>query len=797
MVATELQQIHHNVFVGPRCHEQSVRGLGNTEYGVMVIGVAPGKDELKSGKPLTGPTGQIFDVILKAVGFPRSQVYVTNMCCWYVSGKIKRADMDKCHARLHNEILMVRPKLIIILGTEVCEYWTGYTISKARGAALWNTEYNCYVMPVIQPAALFHSGDVDTSNAATDKVSNVAYDIVRDLRKIPEILSWPTDGSRSNVEYTVCETTAEAQSVLDSLPRDCTVALDVETNAKMMDVIDIKKDALICLAVSAGGHSWVFPVHVCAGLNWPDDIRWGFHSASFDTSIVHRDLGVWLQVHEDSMLQSYTCDERPGYHGLKPLAREFEGSGFYETKRIKGNLPAIYEYNAYDAAYTARLANGKLRQWQDLEGTRAVYDKLLIPATNVFKEMQDRGARVDAKLLRRLEDEWGNEIETELASMQEMAYAAGWPVGDINLNSPTQLSKLLYGVIGLSGGPSTNKQNLERLQGEHPFVDALSRFRSLQRNYDTYVEGFVEHIRVHGLDHGRVHPYAMLHGTVTGRRAYRNPPVQTIPRPSNNANKYGLLRRAFIPTNDDYEIAYVDYSRAEIYTAFGYSHDPVMWEALQKDYHLETAVNVMHKDRAMLLADEDYREEMRRIAKIVTFGIFYGMEAYSLATIAGISVSEASEYIESFFASNKEYAKFYQRTLTQLQATGEIESLTGRKRRFVLLQDNPRALKQAVNFPVQSTAGDLTLTAMIKLHPMLKQYDTHIMFDVHDAIVFEVSKKHKHVALPLIKEVMESKLFAEYDPDFPSVPVELYCGRSWGHAQKIKDVYNIGSVVAA
>lgn len=789
----KLTRIVENLVQGPECHDNCIRGLGSTQSGVMVIGIAPGREEMKTGKPLTGPTGRLFDSILKAVGFPRSEMYVTNMCCTYIVGKIRREHMNRCYQRLKNEINLVQPKLILLLGGEVCEYWTGYTISKARGAALWNTEYNCYVMPMIQPAALFHQDLDTTSNASTDRVSNVGYDIVRDLRKIPDILSWPQDGSRGNVEYTVCTSTAEAQQVLNTLPRDRTVALDVETNAKMMDVIDIKKDALICLAVSAGGHSWVFPVHICTGLNWPTDIRWGFHAASFDTSIVHRDLGVWLQVHEDSMLQSYTCDERPGYHGLKPLAREFEGSGFYETKRIKGNLPAIYEYNAYDAAYTARLSNGKLRKWQDMEGTRTVYDRLLIPAVNVFKEMQDRGARVDAKLIRSLEESWGNERDSELLRMQQMAYDAGWPEEDINLNSPPQLSKLLYGVIGLDGGPSTNKESLERLAGQHPFVDALQSFRSLQRNYDTYVKGFVEHIRIHGIDHGRVHPYAMLHGTVTGRRAYRNPPVQTIPRTSNNANKYGLLRRAFIPTNDDYEIMYADYQRAEIWTAYAYSRDENLYNALQKDFHLETAVNVMHRSRERMLADKNYREEQRRIAKIVTFGILYNMQEYTLSKTAGISVEEARTYIDNFFITYNKYAEYQQRTIDTLRRTAELETITGRKRRFVLFQEDARVLSQSVNFCIQSTAGDVTLAAMIKLHYMLKPYDSHILFDVHDAIIFEIAKKHRQTVVPMIIEVMQESQFPEYD--FPSIPVDAFIGHNWGAAKPIKFVE--GRVVAA
>lgn len=759
--------------------------MGNPQYGVMVIGVAPGKDEMKFGRPMIGPNGKLFDQLTSACGFPREKMYVTNMACTYIDGKIKKDHMHPCFQRVEQEIRTLKPHLIVLLGSEVCQYWTGKTIMQARGAVLWAEKYKCYVMPMLQPAALFHD-DASKGNAQTDRISNAGYDLVRDLRKIPDIMTWPKDGSKGHVPYEVIKDGDHAQQVLDGLRRDCPVAIDIETGYYLVDVIDVALDDIACLAISDGTNTWVGEADHFRKVAWPLDVKWTPHYSQYDMAMIHKEYGVWLPIAEDTLLMSYTCDERPRYHSLKPLAREFEGAGFYEEKR-SASLEELMAYNAKDAAYTARLAQGKLRTWQEEEGTRAVYERLLIPAVNVFKEVKARGARVDQHLLRELEREWGDERDQEMQRIQEMAYEAGWPDNTINLGSWQQLSKLLYGVIGLPGGPSTKKEVLEELQGQHPFIDALLEYRHLEHNYGIYVKGWVEHIKTHEIGHGRVHPDINLHGTATGRRSYGNPAVQTIPRPSNQANKYGRLRQAIIPTSDDYEIAYADYSRAEIFTAYGYSRDPVMWEALQKDYHLETAVNVMRKDRARMMADDNYREEMRRIAKIVTFGIFYGMEAFSLSKTAEITVNEAQAYINGFFKSNAMYAKWYQQTLRTLMETGEISSLTGRKRRFVLLQPNPRVLKQGVNFPIQSTAGDVTLNAVIKLHHLLKPLDSYILFDVHDAIVFEIAKRHRYEAMRLIKETMEAPPFPDLDPDFPCIPTEAYIGQSWGHATKIKD----------
>lgn len=792
----DLMPITDTLVQGPRCHEGGIQGLGNTQYGVMVYGVAPGHDEMKSGRPLTGPTGKLWNDLTRAIGFPRDNMYVSNMACAYIPGKIKREHLNACWSRVDREIRAIKPRLIILLGSETCQYWVGKTIKQARGAVLWSPQYQCYVMPIIQPAALFHDDNAATTNASTDRVSNTAYDIVRDLRKIPDILKWPRDGSKSLVPYTTITSNTQAQDVLNNLRRDVPVSVDIETGYYLVDVMDVMRDEIVCLAISDGVYTWVGEARYFDGCTWPLDVMWTPHYGQFDMSMIYKRYGTWLPIVEDTLLMSYTCDERPGYHALKPLAREFEGAGFYEEKRSTSMLELL-EYNAKDAAYTARLAQGKLRTWQQEEGTRQVYERLLIPAVNVLKEVKARGARVDIQLLSELERTWGDERDQEMQRIQTLAHGAGWPDEGINLNSWQQISKLLYQVIGLRGcrrqccahrvTPSTDKEHLESLRGVHPFVDNLLEYRHLEHNYGIYIDGWVQHIRTHGVNHGRVHPDANLHGTATGRRSYAKPAVQTIPRPSNQANKYGRLRQAIIPTSDEYEIAYVDYTRAEIYTAYGYSRDPVMWEALQKDYHLETAVNVMHKDRARMMADADYREEMRRIAKIVTFGIFYGMEAYTLSVTAEIPVSEAQQYINGVFANYRQYDAWYKETLRTLERTGEVTSITGRKRRFVMLQPNPRILKQAVNFPIQSTAGDVTLQAVIRLHEALKQYDSYILFDVHDAIVFEIAKRYRYEAMSLIHRVMESQPFPDIAPDFPCIPTEAYIGRSWGHAQKIKD----------
>lgn len=769
--------------VGPACHPDpkggmGCRGYGGLESGVVFLGIAPGRDEVRTGRPFTGPSGQLLDATLRALGLSRDEVYCTNLICWWKDDPTPE-EAAKCHPRLVRELKAIKPKIVFLMGKIVTEIITGRTFGKARGAVMWSEELSCYLIPTYHPAAILH-GLGQRGTGRDSRGSSFIYDLVRDLRKIHSVIKWSPRSPYAQVSYTVVKSNEEAQAVLDNLPTDGTpVSLDVETASPSIDEIDVFKDRLLCFAIATRDHSWVFPEEYARGHRWPTGVHWTLHNALFDVQVVKRSLGVWLDVKEDTMLMSYTIDERPGYHGLKPLAREYLGAGWWEEDREKGKKsleelpkPVLHKYNAIDALYTARLCD-VLRPMQEAEDTRKVYENVLIRAINAFKEIQLYGIKVDPDKLREFAVAWGERYIKEEDELIQLAKDEGWP-GEINLNSSKQMSKFLYQILSLPGGPSTAQKQLEALKGLHPFIDRLIDFRHLAHMYDVYILGISNQIK----QDGKVHPIVKFHGTVTGRLAYTKPPMQTIPRPYKFQDDFGQLRKLFIPTDDDHVMVEVDYGKAEIWMAQAYSKDEIMLADLNSgDYHTRVAVDVLKKPVDKVTGED------RRKMKLITFGVMYGREERSLAEGIKDTVPKAAAYIRNFFKRYPRYAEYYQSIQDTARDVGELVSATGRKRRFIFIGSDVRMLKQAVNFPIQSTTSDCTLSALIELHEKLKPLCGHVLFTVHDSIIFEAHKDRVDATLKVIHDVMTAPRF----PGLPRIPAEMKVGPSWGDAKEVHD----------
>jgi len=748
---------HHGI----ACHPFGITGYGDASKGVMFIGIAPGSEEMRLGQPFVGPSGRLLNAILDAVEWPRTDVFCTNLICWR-NDSPSADEIRKCLPRLMQEIELYKPKLIVLFGNIVNAAITGRD-KLSRGAVHWAPEYNAYVMSTFHPAAALRE-------------SSLFNDIVRDLAKIPLIMQWPQDDSFNKVTYEVITSKEQAQQVFDSLAGK-EVSLDVETDSAKEEKLDVFADRIVCFAVCDGQNTWVFPDEFVANLRWPD-AKWIFHNGIFDTQSIRQNYGIQLKIHEDTMFMSYSLDERGGYHGLKSLSMEYcaaeayaEDVRAYHKSRQAPPAAMMYEYNAKDTAYTYRLAQ-LLRPMQYKEEVRGFYENLILPAANAFSEIQRRGVFIDQRKLRELALEWlprRLEMEDELV---DLAQQYGF-VGQINLNSPKQLSKLLYDILRLPGGPSTAAKILEEL--DHPFVTRLLEFRRLDHMVGTYILGIKDDIK----RDGRVHADVMLHATVTGRLAYHEPPLQTIPKPYTMGDDYGRLRSIFAASDDEHVIIEADYGRAEIWCAYFESGDQQLLEDLQSsDYHARSASVILNKPLSEITKAD------RFTSKFVTFGIMYGRGAASLAEgELQCSLREAETYLANWLKRYPVYAKWREETRKTAIRTGELVSKTGRRRRFGMISgsDAHKALNQALNFPLQSLASDITLSALTELHTVLKPYDTYVCFTVHDSIIFEASKKHLDTVLKIIRDTMTRPRF----PGITGIDIDVAVGPNWGEVKEI------------
>lgn len=758
-----------------------VMGYGSPASGVMFIGIAPGADEWRRTKrPLTGPSGQLLNAVLDAVGIERQDTYCTNLICYWKDAPDKD-DIQECAARLQDEIAAVNPRVIVPLGKIAVEHLLGLPFGKARGALIQRDGRTW--LPTYHPAACLHRAVTPQEKEAQ---IDAAYSLARDLSKLqtPQ-RAWQTP------DYSVVTTVDEAQRLLlamAALPNQ-SIALDIETNydKDWEDAHPFDSD-IVCIGVGCSptfAHVLALMPDEWAKLRWPQ-AHYVYHNGSFDTQEIMRHTGVWLPIGDDTMLMSYSVDERNtrGLHKLKSLAREFCGADFYEEDdhRLDGSqekLDKLYEYNAKDVVYTWRL-HQYLRRWQADENSGQLYNELLLPGSHMLREAQYRGINADFPRMQAV----ASQFYTEYAALQKkMNTWARDVLGDpaFNPRSPKQVKTLLE----LQGYPvaNTKKATLEQLVEDNPdidFVPDLRRYRTLDKMCTNYLVDVSKQIKYDG----RVHPHAFLIGTVNGRLTYTKPAMQTLPKPK-TVRDLGVIRSIFTATTDEYILLEADYAQIEGWVGAYLSEDQVLWDELSSgDWHTATTVNMFGKQQHEVSAWE--WASLRDAGKHINYGIFFDESAQGLTRRPPIGIGQPIQVCQAYLNKWKQlHPKFmaYQAEQKRLaREQGFIATPFGRKRRFPFIV-NDHQLRQAVNSCIQSTAGDYTLSSAIRLWPALKALDTHLLFIEHDALYYEVAKKHFDEAVQLIRYEMERPPL----PGLPSIKTEIDIGPNLAELEKLRD----------
>lgn len=765
-----------------QCHPQGIVGYGPVDAPVMLIGIAPGRHELLSGRPFTGQSGALMGNIMEATGYDLELCYRTNLLCRPYSGETPTlSDIMACFPRLLAEIKAVRPKLIVCLGSAVAGVFApDRKFGEMRGTFDWHPTYKCWIYVTNHPAAVLHDSEARTSTAT---------DLVKDLALIPQFLKDDPQLSDRDMIYCLINEPSHAQQLLDSIPLDRTVGIDIETSNPELEEVDAFVDELICLAISyvtdAGKEvTWVLPRDILDNLRWPADVRWATHYGTFDMQKLLKLLGIDLPIVEDSLLLHNCLEERSGRHKLKPLSRRFLYAGFYDDaiKDVKTNYrraqpDSLHLYCAHDTRNTVRLIN-KLTPLVEAEGTRGVYDKLLLPAINVFKKMQYRGVPFSRPRAVELIKEWLPLYGEKERALRQMVLDTGHQPKNIDtfFGSPQQKSKFIYGVLKLPRAPggtatATGKDVLEELSGMHPFIDASIDLAHLKHLLSTYVLGVLDTIK----DDGRLHPSPLLHGTNGGRCSYSGPAVNTIPR-SYMPSPYGPRLRKLFAAEPDHDILEMDYRQAELYMAYFLSGDKNLGLDLATgDFHRQTAAFI-HKILPALVSGEQ-----RFQAKKTNFGKLYRIGDTKLAKQIERPIAEAHEWSVAWDERYAEYVEWGERLFKQLSETGEIKTVTGRKFRYPLVLD--RSIISAVyNGPIQATSHDYILDSIIEGYDtMLGEWGAEICLDIHDAIIIHSPKQHTLTAARYMTEVMERPRFG-----LPKMYAEVKIGPSWGEVKEIE-----------
>jgi DNA polymerase-1 len=670
-----------------------------------------------------------------------------------------------------------------------------------RGRNTWCSALGAYVMPTYHTAAVLRGGPYFIS------------DIARDLSKISTVINeFAPDGHEADYKYTVVTSIEEGQSVLDNLPK-ADVALDIETNYGGED-IDVFTEDLLCLSITWGWNDTsVIPGEIAKKLDWSvtEGVRWVGQNFGFDSNGIKRWVGkdVDLPISEDTMLQSYALDERPGRHRLEVLGGEWCAAPFWKSelqkyrttkvveipldngkvrrlrKSVKDVPPdALYKYNAGDTTYTYRT-HVRQRPRITSDNMERVYSELLVPSSNAFKDIQQRGIFIDQHRQSELMVDWCELWLEQEEELQQIARDAGWDGAELNFRSFPQMKQFLYETLGLPiqytkdtkrGEPpkiTTDKNALEALYSYHPFCHKAHDWRQTAHMIGVS-EGIRQRIKFDGMLHATPQPT----GTETGRLSYRDPNLQNIAQDWMVGPNLARIRQVFAPVNPEtHFIMEADYKQIELWMAMHWSQDPNMRDDLETgDFHRMTAMDINNKTW------DEVTKGDRFWAKAVTFGKLYDRSAADLIrgpSSLKVSLAEAYSWVKRWEQRYSGYMHWSANKKEEAIEDGILVTPWGRKRRYYLVmgEEAHHQLRSAVNFCMQSTAHDYTLTALIELQKVLYQYDSYILIESHDALLLEVSRKYAKEVHELVYEVMTN---VRPNSEWPKLMVEFKSGPNWG-----------------
>ncbi len=486
----------------------------------------------------------------------------------------------------------------------------------------------------------------------------------------------------------------------------------------------------------------------------------------------------------DTMIASYLLDPSVRGHGLDDLALTHLDHKMISYEEVTGKKGASQlgfeevevekatEYSCEDAHATYRLTR-VLREKIREEGFDHLFYEVEIPLIEVLTEMEYVGVKIDAGHFHRLSVEFREGLAKLEGEIHEMAG------GPFNINSPQQLGKILFEKLKLSSprktktGYATDVKVLTRLAGEHPLPRLILEYRSLSKLLSTYVEALPRMIHP---ETGRIHTSFNQAVTATGRLSSSDPNLQNIPIRTADGRR---IRQGFIPEEGMWMLS-ADYSQIELRVLAEISGDARLREAFQKeqDVHAHTA--------GLLFGckPEEVTEEMRRKAKVINFGVIYGMGQNALAAQLGISREEARAFIDQYFQTYEGVKAWREACLEEAREKGYVTTLLNRRRYLREISSEnagARSLAErtAVNTPIQGTAADMIKVAMIRVLRRLREQglETRMLLQVHDELVFEVPEAELEAVKPLLREEMEGGMAL----DVP-LRVDMAYGKNWSEA---------------
>ena len=593
------------------------------------------------------------------------------------------------------------------------------------------------------------------------------------------------DFSSKKPDYKLIQTREEHLNFIKELSSKDVVAFDTETTS-----LEIDKAKLLGISFSYSKNI-AFYCDLSKEETLIDLYKDFFHSKTI--KIAHNlkyDYGILLkygiQINEfcfDTMIAHYLIDPEKR-HNLDQLSRtilnydpitieSLIGSKTKPTKKMEEvEIDVLKNYAAEDADLTFQLYLKFSKELKNLDLEHLFYN-IEIPLIRVLHDMERQGIKINTESL----SSFSKNLNISLANLKQSIFKLSET--EFNIDSPKQLGEVIFGKLNLdekakktkTGQYKTDEATLNKLNGVHPIIADILNYRTRKKLLSTYVDALPKLISPVT---NKIHTNYMQAVTSTGRLSSNKPNLQNIPIRTKLGKE---IRKAFCSSDSNHLLLCADYSQIELRIVAGLSKDESMINAftIGRDIHTETASKIFHVNL------KDVSREMRIKAKMVNFGIIYGISAFGLSQRLGIKRTEAKEIIDNYFLEFPKIKQYMDSTISFAKEKGYVETIFKRKRFLPNISSGNATMRgfderNAINAPIQGSAADIIKLAMVNIHKkmLVQKMKSKLLLQVHDELVLDMVKEEQKDLEKLVKqEMMEAVKF--------NVPleVEIGSGENW------------------
>lgn len=750
---------------------------GKQDSDLIVVGEAPGVDEIVHRKPFVGPSGKLMKESLRKAGIDSTKVFYTNaVLCHPPDNKLEpyAKALDCCRPRLEAELNAIGNTAtpILAVGKHGAQAVIALTQGTTAPRSLSITAQHGRTYQPSTTARVRKRVHLAVHPAYVLRVPSVYGEFMLDIQRIFAPAQEHTLHTAPG--YRIVHTLTDLREDLDAIPDGSWVSMDVETNNLIWyDRPASPKERLLMIGIAASTeYVTIIPESLIRSpdltvqkqvrgivIEFMERVRICGHNGKFD-ALVLVSYGFWnARIDFDTMLAHGSIKETPP-HGLKELAAYYYSVEDYEadlvTKYFKSQkkqdrqyslVPQdhLAQYLAWDCATTLQLREDMHGEMMTQDTYEWPFRNLLMRASTAFIKVERAGVKVDVPYLGgHVKPLLENDQYLTLLGLRDM-------VGDsrFNPNSTQQVAHVLYDVYGFKPARSkhfplrsTCAAALKQIGPElenHVFTKLFMQYRRIGKLLSSYVNPILSLVDVNGY----VHASYRLLGAETGRLSATDPAIQTLPRAARD--KYGPMIRAAFIAEHGWKLVMADYSQAEMRVWAHLCQDPFLLKCYREGRDL-------HSEGAIRLFGPNYTKEQRTWVKNFNFAYVYGGNEYSFAGQYNLPISEAAAFVREYEAMMPVARAWRELAFQDALRKGYVETPFGRRRRFTLItpETHDEIRKTAWNFPPQSIASDLTLLSLC----VLTEENYNVVLNVHDSIGEHVVAQDAEEAGRRMREVM-------------------------------------------